>query len=168
MYVFSWNTSVPAKQRRNPLQDYLNGHSLLPENTFVIPIVLGLLDQASAQSMVHFCLNLAPSQQTEETRILQKTGYLPLDIILFCKQLCNTNCFSYDGHYRYIVDVEMFSTELENLTEDESAVLQCRLQYAQSNIKPWRKAEKLFQLLLFSTTISHQKSCRHFKSHVTC
>ena len=43
----------------------------------------------------------------------------------------------------------MFSTELENLTEDESAVLQCRLQYAQSNIKPWRKAEKLFQLLLF-------------------
>lgn len=146
---FSWNTSVPAKQRRNPLQDYLNGHSLLPENTFVIPIVLGLLDQASAQSMVHFCLNLAPSQQAEEIRILQKTGYLPLDIILFCKQLWNTNCFSYDGHYRYIVDVEMFSTELENLTEDESAVLQCRLQYAQSNIKPWRKAEKLFQLLLF-------------------
>lgn len=145
--AFTFNTGVACISPWKPLVNFLETHSLHEENPFVITFQLKELEPSSANYMVQSCLKLMNTYTKETERIVQKTGRLPLDILLFCKTLYNSNCFSWSGENRIISNPELFNKQLNLMSTAELSIVELRIQnLLKSHAKT--KYHKIFQLLL--------------------
>lgn len=147
---FSHNTTVQATHKGNPLLAYLNYEMTNGTGTFLLPISLGELDDNSASSMVQQLLKLEPGSSKETNKIIKKTGKIPLDILLFCKLLSESNCFSKSGNFNRIVAPKEFRNKLDTLSSEMNSILKSRFDALKTaNKKEKTEIQKICQLIVF-------------------
>lgn len=147
-FAFALNTSYTKKSTNNPLIQYLENQRLHEEDSIMATHTMGKLDRPSRCDIVKKSLHLSSAYEKEIDEIAEKSGALPLDILLFCKMLSSSGCFSGDGKQQEIIDSEKFSELLSQLPDAVSSIIQVRLdaiykKYSNKGIL------KLFQLILF-------------------
>ncbi len=150
LLFLSYNTSVHTTQKNNPLLSYLKHETINSNGTFFCSTTLGELDDNSALFMVQQLLNLEPCVSKEANTIIEKTGKLPLDILLFCKLLSESNCFSRTNNYSRIINPKEFRNNLDTLSNEMSTILQTRLDsIITKNNKEQLEIKKICQLVVF-------------------
>ena len=147
-FAFALNTSYARKSTNIQLIQYLENQRLHEEESVMMAHTMGKLDRTSRRYIVKECLHMSSSYEKEIDEIADKSGALALDILLFCKMLCNSECFVWNGCEREIQDSEQFSDYLSQLPDTVSSIIQLRIDaiyktYSNNSIF------KLFQLILF-------------------
>jgi len=161
-FAFALNTSYTKKSTNGSLIQYLENQRLHEEDTIMITYTMGKLDKPSKCEIVKKSLRMSSAYKKEIAEIAEKSGALPLDILLFCKMLSNSGCFSWNGIHREIIDSEKFSEHLSQLPEAVSSIIQVRLDtiYKMHSNK---SILKLFQLILFFINRLPFALIEHFK-----
>ncbi len=150
-FAFTLNTSFVKISNRTPLIQYLEHQRLHEDNSLMLSHTMKKLDETSRQYIVKECLHMSASYEKEIAEIAKKSGALPLDILLFCKMLCNSNCFVWNDNVREIQDPEKFSESLSILSNTISSIIQMRLDAIYEVYPNKKNIRKLFQLILFFT-----------------
>ena len=164
-FAFALNISYTKKTSHISLIQYLENQRLHEEDSMMAAFTMGKLDMPSRREIVKKILHLPSTYKKEIDKITDKSGALPLDILLFCKMLCNSECFVWNGSEREIRDPEKFSVYLSQLPDTVSSIIQMRLEviyktYSNKNIF------KLFQLILFFTNRLPFKLIDSFKINI--
>lgn len=150
-FAFTLNTSYARISNKTPLVQYLENQRFHEDNPVMLPHTMKKLDEASRQYIVKECLHMSDSYEKEIAEIANQSGALPLDILLFCKMLCNSNCFIWNDNMREIQDPEKFSENLSMLPNAISSIIQIRLDAIYEVYPNKKNIRKLFQLILFFT-----------------
>ena len=148
--AFSLNTSVVIQSVNNGLINYLDSETLHEENGFVQLHQIHKLNNESKKHIVENCLKLSSDNYNNELQeIARKSGNLPLDVILFCKHLFDSGCISHTNNNSIINNSELFSSKLNSMPYTVSSLVKIRLNTIDDGIISKKKAEKLYQLILF-------------------
>lgn len=99
--------------------------------------------------MIKNILKLSPSYSREINEIADKAGALPLDILLFCKMLYNSQCFVLKNNKYEIAKPEDFSRQLKEFPESFVSIVEIRLSTIKKKYSSLNSITKLFQLILF-------------------
>ncbi len=150
-FAFALNTSSFRVSNKTPFIHYLENQRFHEEDPVVMPHTMKKLDERSRQHIVRECLHMSAAYEKEIAEIANKSGALPLDILLFCKMLCNSNCFVWNGNVREIQDPEEFSEILSMLPDTVSSIIKMRLDAIYEMYPNKKSICKLFQLILFFT-----------------
>lgn len=148
-FAFALNTSLANKTVNAPLIQYLENQRLHEEDSLILTHTMGKLDKASRKYMVKESLHMSGAYDKEIAEISEKSGALPLDILLFCKMLCNSNCFVWNGCEREIQDSEKFSEFFLKLPDTISSIIQIRFDAIYKTYPNIKAVYKLIQLILF-------------------
>lgn len=148
-FAFALNTSLVKQTVNAPLVQYLENQRLHDEDSLMLTHTMGKLDDDSRKYMVKESLQLSAAYDKEISEIADKAGALPLDILLFCKMLCNGNCFVWNGIVREIQDTEKFSEYLSKLPDTIISIIQLRFDAIYKAQPNTTSVYKLLQLILF-------------------
>ena len=147
--AFSLNIIEKKVSNRAPLIQYLENSRIHKEIPALFEYTIGELDADGRKSIVKNCLKLPITYEKEINEIADKAGALPLDILLFCKTLRNTNCFVWRNKTCEIEKPEEFSKQLSELSSNISSVIELRLATIDKIYSDKESVYKLFQLIIF-------------------
>lgn len=150
-FAFAFNTSLRKNSMNAPLIQYLENQRLHEEDSLISPHTMRELDTASRKYIVKEILHMSDEYDKEIVQITEKSGALPLDILLFCKMLCNSDCFIWNEGVGTIRDSEKFSEYLSTIPDALSSIIQIRWEAICKNYPSKKPICKLLQLLLFFT-----------------
>lgn len=150
-FGFALNTSLSSNTCNAPLIQYLENQRLHEENSLMLTHTMRRLDNTSIKSIVKESLHMSDEYDTEITKIAEKSGVFPLDILLFCKMLCNSNCFVWNENTREIRDSGEFSEYLSTLSDTVTSIIQIRFDAIFKMYSDKKTVYKLLQLILFFT-----------------
>ncbi len=168
--VLSLNTSLSKISLHTPLLQYLDNQVLHPESSSFIQHPMGELDEKSRAYIVKTCLKLDYTYNKEVQEISERAGALPLDILLFCKVLYNSECFSWINNSCEITNPEIFSRQLNIISNVSSSVIDIRLNSLYGMYSSKKNLLKLFELIIFFNNRLPIELVEHFnikKDYVT-
>ena len=148
-FAFTLNTSFSKNSDKDPLVQYFESQRLHKEDPTVFSHTMKKLDEPGRQHMVKESLHMSSNYEKEIALIANKSGALPLDILLFCKMLSNSNCFVWNENVREIQDPEKFSEYMSTLPDTVSSIIQTRLDAIYKTISNKESLDKFFQLIVF-------------------
>ena len=149
-FAFSLNTSVIKQSASNTFVNYLESEALHEEKDFVKLHQIQTLDNESKIHIAEHCLKLSCDIYKKELQeIAQKSGNLPLDVLLFSKNIFDSGCISYVNNNYIINNSELFSSKLNSLSDTFVSLIELRINAIDNRIISKEKTDKLFQIILF-------------------
>lgn len=148
-FAFALNTTLLKSENKSPLIRYLKTMGIHKENVFIHPFLMDALERDDKKKMIKNILKLSPSYSREINEIADKAGALPLDILLFCKMLYNSQCFVLKNNKYEIAKPEDFSRQLKEFPESFVSIVEIRLSTIKKKYSSLNSITKLFQLILF-------------------